>query len=86
MAISRDIRTGYFDGFALVSKSDFTKKFVAMAEGIRRRFGPDHQHLLVRTLLLDNAGEQRSDNSEFATGCEELAGGSCERIYSDPSR
>jgi hypothetical protein len=30
VAISRDIRTGYFDGFALVTKAD-SKKFVVKA-------------------------------------------------------
>ena len=63
-----------------------TRLLVDTAEGIRKKFGPDHDYLLFRTLLLDNAGEQSSDCTEFTTAMDNLTGGSCERIYSDPSR
>jgi hypothetical protein len=53
---------------------------------IRQKYGPDHTHLLFRTLLLDNAGEQSDNNAEFNAAMDGLTGGSCERIYSDPTR
>eukprot|EP01047_Picozoa_sp_COSAG01_P054682 COSAG01_NODE_6002_length_3907_cov_11.824055_5_plen_150_part_00 len=52
----------------------------------RQKYGPDHTHLLFRTLLLDNAGEQSDNNAEFNAAMDGLTGGSCERIYSDPTR
>jgi hypothetical protein len=59
------VRTGYFAGFGLERKSDMTIRLVELIEGIRQKFGPDHAHVIFRTLLLDNAGEQQHNNAEF---------------------
>ena len=85
-AIVRDVRTGYFAGFGLERKSDMTVRLVELIEGIRQKFGPDHAHVLFRTLLLDNAGEQQHNNAEFNQAKNSITGGSVETIYSDPSR
>jgi hypothetical protein len=83
-AIARDVRTGTFDGFGLELKSDMTALTVKLGESIRKKYGPDHAHLLFRTLLLDSAGEQKCP--KFKTAMLNMQGGECHPIYNDPSR
>ena len=65
-------------------KSDMTALTVKLGESIRKKYGPDHAHLLFRTLLLDSAGEQTCP--KFKAAMLNMQGGECHPIYNDPSR
>jgi hypothetical protein len=58
-AVSRDVKTGYFDGFAMTLKTEMTEKLKCVIDLIRKRFGNDHKHVLVSGMHMDNAGEQQ---------------------------
>ena len=83
-AVGRDVRTGVFDGFGLELKSDMTAMTVKLGEAIRQKYGPDHAHLLFRTLLLDSAGEQKCP--KFKEAMLNMKDGACEPSWNDPSR
>jgi hypothetical protein len=83
-AVGRDVRTGVFAGFGLELKSDMTAMTVKLGEAIRKKYGPDHTHLLFRTLLLDSAGEQKCP--KFKQAMLDMKGGACDPSWNDPSR
>jgi hypothetical protein len=64
-AIARDVKTGLFDGFPLLEKSEMTNKLKVLIENIRKKFGHDHSHLLFSELHMGNAGEQSDVNKFF---------------------
>jgi endonuclease IV len=52
-----------------------TEKLKCMINTIRKRFGNDHQHVLVSGMHMDNAGEQQDNHKPFQQMLVDLEGG-----------